>query len=154
MADRHSVAMTRARPGILAAAVAVAGLLGGTGLSVGQDSVLEVEPDARGKHRQLFREKKARPEVVLGAGRYRVEVRYPKPDGPARASSEVEIREGERTEQTLNLHAGVLALSAVLREGAGPLKKESWYAIFLSGAPGRERDKLWKEKRLKARSGP
>jgi Ca-activated chloride channel family protein len=113
-------------------------------------SVSAVQSAGRGKRRQLWREKKARPEVVLGAGRYRVEVAYPEPDGPARATAEVEVRENERTEQVMNLHAGVLALSAVQEAGAPLLKKESWYTIFPHGAKGREVDKLWKKRAVRS----
>ncbi len=73
------------------------------------------------------------PRFQLPAGRYFVTAAY----GSAAGSSEVEITPAGVTQQTLNLQAGILRLTAVLADGGEPLARGVTYTVY-AAAPDAE----------------
>ena len=116
------------RAGVLAVSAVLTA--GGQPLKLGvQYDVFEAAKDAEGKHKAVTSssEHYGPPRFALPAGRYYVAATY----GKAISSMEIDVLAGDQpTLQTLDLRAGVLAVSAVLTAGGQPLKLGVQYDVF------------------------
>ena len=116
------------KAGVLALSAGITA--GGQPLKRGvQYDVFEAAKDVEGKRKPVTSsdEHYDPPRFPLPAGRYYVTATY----GSAVSGMEIDVLAGDQpTQQTLDLKAGVLALSAVLTAGGQPLKRGVQYDVF------------------------
>ena len=116
------------RAGVLAVSAVLTA--GGQPLKLGvQYEVFEAAKDAEGKRKAVTSssEHYGPPRFPLPAARYYVVATY----GNAVSDMEIDVLAGDQpTLQTLDLKAGVLAVTAVLTAGAEPLKRGVQYDVF------------------------
>jgi hypothetical protein len=90
--------------------------------------VYAAERDAEGNRKRVAGSMAAGgpPRLLVPAGRYFVTARF----GGASAGAEVEVKQGEVTQQILNLRAGILRPTAILAEGSEPLQERVAYDVY------------------------
>ncbi|MFQ5625178.1 MAG: VWA domain-containing protein [Methyloligellaceae bacterium] len=100
---------------------------GGTPITKGMRwDVYGLEKDIDGKRRHINGNYDAKPKFRLPAGKYHVVAKR----GNATVSGEIEITAGKRTDTAFVMSAGLLALSATLTSGKGPMKKGMRWDVY------------------------